>query len=62
MTMPTIFQITPEMVERSSTLEPQDIGLWCFIYKGRYRGFASTKCRAALMRKYVLEGEDALRD
>ena len=60
--MPTVFQITKEMVERSSTLGPQDIGLWCFIYKGRYHGFASTKCRAALMKKYVLEGEGGLRD
>jgi len=59
---PTIFQITKEMVNHSSTLTKEDVGLWCFIYRGRYHGFVSTRCRAALMRKYVLEGEGALRD
>lgn len=59
---PTIFQITKEMVSHSSTLTKEDVGLWCFIYKGRYHGFASTKCRAALTRKYVLKGKSALRD
>jgi len=48
---PTIFQITKKMVSHSSTLTKEDVGLWCFIYRGRYHGFASTRCRAALMRR-----------
>ena len=59
---PTLFQITKEMVSHSSTLTKEDVGLWCFIHKGRYHGFTSTKCRAALMRKHVLEEKGALRD
>jgi hypothetical protein len=59
---PTIFQITKEMVSHSSTLTKGDIGLWCFIYKGRYHGFTSTKCQVALIRKNTLEREGALRD
>ena len=59
---PTIFQITKEMVSNSSTLIKEDVGRWCFIYKGKYYGFAPTKCQAALIRKHVLEKEGALRD
>jgi len=55
MTEPTLFQITTDMVKASTTLTKEDIGLWCFIYKGRYHGFASTKCRAFLMRTALLE-------
>lgn len=51
--MPTVFQITKEMVERSSTLEPQDIGLWCFIVRGCYHGFCPTKGEAYLKAKAI---------
>ena len=54
-TTPTIFQVTAAMVECSTTLTKEDIGLWCFLVKGRYHGFASTRARAALMRKALLE-------
>ena len=52
---PTLFQITKEMVSHSSTLTKEDVGLWCFIYKGRYHGFASSKYRASLIRQALLE-------
>ena len=38
-----IFQISLEDVERSSTLEPEDIGLWCFIINGCIQGFARSR-------------------
>ena len=60
--MPTIFQITPEMVERSSTLEPQDIGLWCFIVRGCYHGFCPTKGEAYLKAKAIFTDQVELRN
>lgn len=53
MTIPTVFQITHEMVEASSTLEKGDIGLWCFLVKGCYHGFCSTKGEAYLRAKAI---------
>ena len=50
----TIFQITKEMVERSSSLTKQDIGSWCFIVDGQFHGFASTKSEAALLRTTLI--------
>lgn len=55
MTTTTLFQITSDMVKASTTLAKKDIGLWCFIYKGRYHGFASSKYRASLIRQALLE-------
>jgi len=34
-----IVQLTAEDIERSSTLEPQDQGKWCFIVSGTLLGF-----------------------
>lgn len=60
--MPTVFQITKEMVERSSTLEPQDVGLWCFIIRGYYHGFCSTKGEAYLRAKAIFADQVMLRN
>ena len=49
----SIFQITSDMVEHSSTLERQDIGLWCFLVRGCYHGFRKTKGEAYLSAKAV---------
>jgi len=38
-----IFQLTEEDVERSSTLEPEDIGKWCYLINGCIMGFHNTK-------------------
>ena len=38
-----IFQLTAEDVERSSTLEPADIGKWCYLNNGGIEGFFATK-------------------
>lgn len=46
---PCVFQITKSMVNHSSTLTKEDIGLWCFVRNGRYHGFASTKGQAAML-------------
>ena len=53
MTIPSVFQITTEMAERSSTLEKGDIGLWCFLIRGCYHGFSKTKGEAYLSAKAV---------
>lgn len=34
-----VVQLTSEDIERSSTLEPQDQGKWCFILRGTLLGF-----------------------
>lgn len=34
-----VVQLTAEDIERSSTLEPQDQGKWCFMYRGTLLGF-----------------------
>jgi hypothetical protein len=34
-----VVQLTAADVERSSTLEPQDQGKWCFIVHGSLQGF-----------------------
>ena len=34
-----VVQVTAEDIERSSTLEPQDQGKWCFILRGTLLGF-----------------------
>lgn len=34
-----VVQLTAEDIERSSTLEPQDQGKWCFIVNGTLLGF-----------------------
>ena len=34
-----VVQLTAEDIERSSTLEPQDQGKWCFIVSGALLGF-----------------------
>ena len=38
-----IFQLTAEDIERSSTLEESDLGLWCFIINGCIQGFARSR-------------------
>lgn len=49
-----VFQITAEMVERSSTLEKEDIGLWCYLVRGRYCGFYKTKAEATIRVKFLV--------
>ena len=41
-----IFQIDTTMIERSSTLEPRDIGTWCFLVDGTYQGFYRSRREA----------------
>lgn len=43
-----VFQITQEMIDASSTLTKEDLGLWCYMLNGRYHGFTSTKAEAYL--------------
>jgi len=62
MTEPTLFQITLEMVACSTTLTKEDIGLWCYIVKGRYHGFTATKRDAYLSYKLLCSDEVKLRD
>jgi len=38
-----IVQINKDDIELSSTLEIEDIGLWCIIINGSYQGFEETK-------------------
>ena len=42
-----IVQLTAEDIERSSTLEPQDQGKWCFIVSGTLLGFFVERADAA---------------
>lgn len=53
----TIFQISQSMIDSSSTLMPEDLGLWCFLYKGRYHGFSKTPAEAYLAEKSLLKDE-----
>jgi hypothetical protein len=50
----TVFQISEEMVQSSSTLTKDDIGLWCYLSKGRYHGFCRTKGECYLRVKSLL--------
>lgn len=49
----TVFQVTTEMVEASSTLAKEDIGLWCFINNGRWHGFTSTRSEACMLMSLI---------
>ncbi|NBW06402.1 MAG: hypothetical protein EBR82_00060 [Caulobacteraceae bacterium] len=50
-----IFQVSPEDVTRSSTLDKNDIGKWCFTANGCVMGFFDTRDEAedALSRRRV---------
>lgn len=37
--MPNLFQLTAEHIDRSDTLEAEDIGKWCFVLNGCFQGF-----------------------
>jgi len=41
-----VVQLTAEDIERSSTLEPQDQGKWCFIVSGTLLGFFDRRADA----------------
>ncbi|HLO87808.1 MAG TPA: hypothetical protein VK203_22760 [Nostocaceae cyanobacterium] len=41
--MDTIFQITQEIFDRSSTFEETDIGKWCWLNQGCIEGFCNTR-------------------
>lgn len=41
--MSTIVKISEEDVERSSTLEPEDIGKFCLVINGTFQGFWESK-------------------
>ena len=41
-----IFPIDTTMIEESSTLEPGDIGKWCFYNNGELCGFCKTRKEA----------------
>lgn len=45
-----IVQITLEDVERSSTLEPEDIGKWCVVIAGTFQGFCDTRAEAEALK------------
>ncbi|MHC5755432.1 MAG: hypothetical protein ACYTXF_33285 [Nostoc sp.] len=38
-----VFQITQADIDRSSTLEAEDLGKWCYIVQGAMQGFFSTE-------------------
>jgi hypothetical protein len=38
-----VFQLTEDDVERSSTLDEDDIGKWCYLVNGCYFGFLDNK-------------------
>lgn len=41
-----IFQVSAEDIERSSTLEAEDLGKWCFTMNGCVMGFFDTRDEA----------------
>ena len=51
--MNNIFQLTAEDIERSSTLEASDLGLWCFTINGCIFGFARTREAAVKLASQV---------
>ena len=48
-------QITEEDVERSSTLEPEDVGKGCLIIHGTFQGFWESKPDSETINE-ILEG------
>jgi hypothetical protein len=50
-----IFEISEDDVERSSTLEPEDIGKWCFCVRGTFQGFCDTREKAEALKGRVGE-------
>ena len=50
-----VFQLTQADVERSSTLEPEDVGTWCFLVRGCLFGFFPTREEAHAKLKSVTE-------
>jgi hypothetical protein len=39
----TVFQLTSYDIERSSTIELEDLGKWCYVSNGCISGFYDTK-------------------
>lgn len=52
-----VVQLTAEDIERSSTLEPQDQGKWCFIVSGTLQGFFVERADAERRATWVQVGE-----
>ncbi|HEY9664826.1 MAG TPA: hypothetical protein V6C65_40825 [Allocoleopsis sp.] len=50
-TVSRAFQVTEEDVERSSTLEPSDIGRWALLINGAYHFFESEEDAEACRRE-----------
>ncbi|MFN6475341.1 hypothetical protein [Nostoc sp. DedQUE07] len=48
-----VFQITQADIDISSTLEPDDLGKWCYIVQGTFQGFFSTEEAAIASYEYV---------
>jgi len=38
-----VFQLTQADIDRSSTLDAEDVGTWCFIINGCFFGFFPTR-------------------
>jgi hypothetical protein len=41
-----VYQLTQDDVDRSSTLEPCDVGLWVYVVTGTLQGFCATRLEA----------------
>ena len=48
-----VFQIAQEDIERSSTLDDEDLGKWCFIVRGCFFGFFPTREEAERLASQV---------
>jgi hypothetical protein len=48
-----VFQITEDDLRRWGTLEPEDLGKWCYLVNGALCGFKSTRAEAEDQRAEV---------
>jgi hypothetical protein len=53
-----VFQITQADIDISSTLEPKDLGKWCYICRGCIEGFFSNREDAIASYEYVFGRHD----
>ena len=55
-----VFQLTQADIERSSTLEPEDVGTWCFLVRGCLFGFFPTREEAVAKLESVMNFKPAV--
>ena len=54
-----VFQVSQDDVDRSSTLDQDDLGKWCFVLNATIQGFCSTQSEALALYQTCTEWSSA---